>query len=133
MTEEPPAQARECAAVAGVTELGAAATRLSAPRALTQRLSRYVYEPTGADSHRRFAGIRYPSRLGDDFENWAILEPAELRDELEDDAGLIGPDNPDLRAAMRLHRMNGLTIPRPSDRNDGLAAVTPQAPQDPVP
>ncbi|MBM2812699.1 MAG: hypothetical protein HW416_3458 [Chloroflexi bacterium] len=57
----------------GVTDLDAATIRLSTPRRLTQEISRKVYEAT-APSGSRFAGIRYASRLGDEFDNWAIFE-----------------------------------------------------------
>ncbi len=89
----------------GVRELDAAAVRLSVPRSFTQRLSRYIYDQTDANGRRRLAGIRYPSRLGDDFENWAVFEPAELIDTAEGNHGIVQPDDPDLLAAMRLHQL----------------------------
>jgi hypothetical protein len=54
----------------GLDEIDGATIRLHVPRALTQQISRYVYEQGS------FAGIRYRSRLGDDVLNWAIFEPA---------------------------------------------------------
>lgn len=53
----------------GLDDLDAAAIRLSLPRALTQAVSRYIYDIG------RFDGICYRSRYGDDLENWAVFEP----------------------------------------------------------
>lgn len=85
----------------GLRELDAAAIRLSAPRSLTQRISRWIYKRTAPDGTRRYAGIRYPSRLGDDLENWAIFEPADLTPQPAPNP--ITADDPDLQAAVELH------------------------------
>ncbi len=58
----------------GLDDLDAAAVRLSAPRRFTQEISRYVYDRSTPEGRRRFAGISYRSRLGDEFRNWAIFE-----------------------------------------------------------
>ncbi len=58
----------------GLAEIDGAAIRLSAPRTFTQEVSRFVYE--WRDAEGVFVGIRYLSRLGDRFVNWAIFEPA---------------------------------------------------------
>jgi RES domain len=58
----------------GLDEIDAATIRLSAPRAFTQRASRFVYEQR--DDRGAFSGIRYRSRLGDELVNWALFEPA---------------------------------------------------------
>lgn len=58
----------------GLDDLDAAAVRLSAPRRFTQEISRYVYDQSTPEGQRRFAGIAYRSRLGDEFRNWAIFE-----------------------------------------------------------
>lgn len=76
----------------GLTELDAAVVRSAAPRRLTQEISRTIYE-LNAGARRRYAGIAYRSRLGDEFENWAVFEPAELwsrlpRNLLADDGDL---------------------------------------------
>ena len=60
----------------GLDDLDASTIRLQAPRTLTQRISRLVYECSTATGERAYAGIYYRSRLGDEFENWAIFEPA---------------------------------------------------------
>ena len=51
----------------GISDLDAAAIRLTAPRTFTQELSRFVYECTTGVGAREFAGIQYLSRLGDDI------------------------------------------------------------------
>jgi hypothetical protein len=59
----------------GLDDFDAATIRLTAPRAFTQDISRHVFDET-ADGTRRWNGIAYRSRHGDDLENWAIFEPA---------------------------------------------------------
>lgn len=85
----------------GLPDLDAAVIRLSAPRAFTQEVSRFVYE--WRDEDGAFAGIRYRSRLGDQFLNWAIFEPPEINDALTNASrSSIDPDDPDLLEALRL-------------------------------
>lgn len=60
----------------GLDDLDAASVRLSAPRRFTQEISRWVYDRSTPEGQRRFAGIAYRSRLGDEFHNWAIFEPS---------------------------------------------------------
>ena len=82
-------------------EIDAATIRLSAPRGFTQEISRLVYAWPADEGV--FAGIRYQSRLGDQFVNWAIFEPPEDASPLvagEDEP--IDPDDPDFRAALEL-------------------------------
>jgi len=57
-----------------LTDLDAAAIRLSAPRRFTQEISNHVYRLTLPSGLPRFAGIEYESRLGDNYQNWAIFE-----------------------------------------------------------
>jgi RES domain len=87
----------------GLDEIDAATIRLRAPRALTQQVSRFVYE-LGS-----FAGIRYRSRLGDDVLNWAIFEPAPDAPSpfVATTSTAIEADDADLRAALGLL---GLTL-----------------------
>ena len=82
----------------GLDDLDAGDIRKRTPRALTQEVSRYVFERPEA-----FAGIRYLSRLGDELANWAIFEGSEL-DEVIEDNETIEPDDPDLVVA--LHTLN---------------------------
>jgi hypothetical protein len=76
----------------GLDDFDAGDLRARAPRALTQEISRYVYD-------QGFAGLRYPSRLGDDIVNWAIFEPPMLASVVERAQGLRA-DDPDLRRAL---------------------------------
>jgi hypothetical protein len=98
----------------GLPDLDASTIRLAAPRRFTQEVSRYVYERTARGGRRAFDGISYLSRLGDEFRNWAIFEPATeaaaravaRRPAVRE----IAPDDPDLRRALEIHgvRLVGL-------------------------
>lgn len=59
----------------GLHDLDAATLRLTAPRAFTQEVSRYVFDQTAA-GQRRWNGLSYLSKHGDDLRNWAVFEPA---------------------------------------------------------
>ena len=86
----------------GLSDVDAAAIRLHAPRRFTQEISRFVYERHEQDGS--CAGIRYRSRFGDQFVNWAIFEPpsqAELSRATSMSAE-ITPDAPDLLRALEL-------------------------------
>ena len=63
----------------GLDDLDAGAIR-RAPRAFTQEISRYVFEHARNDDGEPIAGVRYLSRLGDEFVNWAIFEPSRPSD-----------------------------------------------------
>lgn len=91
----------------GLSDLDAAVIRLSAPRAFTQEVSRFVYE--WRDAEGAFTGIRYGSRLGDQFVNWAVFEPTSEAESRLDEAAAVAiePDDPDLAEALRLL---GLTL-----------------------
>jgi hypothetical protein len=78
----------------GLDDLDAGDIRKRTPRALTQEVSRYVFERPEA-----FAGIRYLSRLGDELTNWGIFEGSELDAILEDNEA-IEPDDPDFVSAL---------------------------------
>jgi RES domain len=83
-------------------DIDGAAIRLSAPRAFTQEVSRFIYESTNAGSP--FTGIRYQSRLGDAFVNWAIFEPlpAMASPLVSVTNHPIAADDPDLLEALRI-------------------------------
>lgn len=87
-----------------LADLDGATVRLSAPRRFTQELSRYVYNCSTRQGQRRFAGIAYRSRLGDEFRNWAIFEAP--RGALpwigEPDTSALEVDDSDLRRALEL-------------------------------
>jgi hypothetical protein len=78
----------------GLDDLDAGDIRKRTPRALTQEVSRHVFERPEA-----FAGIRYLSRLGDELTNWGVFEGSELDEVLESDEA-IAPDDPDLVSAL---------------------------------
>jgi RES domain len=87
----------------GIDELDAAAIRRARPRAFTQELSRLVFECADHAGRPQFVGIAYRSRLGDEFENWAVFEPGG------DDRRLSGQtsepteaEDPDFAAALEL-------------------------------
>jgi hypothetical protein len=86
----------------GLADIDGATIRVSAPRRFTQEISRFVYESN--DSGRRFTGIRYLSRLGNQFVNWAIFEPPPDSDSpirwMSSDT--IQADDPDLAGAVRI-------------------------------
>lgn len=87
--------ARACLEL-GIGDFDAAALLASSPRRLTQLVSREVYT-------RGFDGIVYRSRYGQELENWALFEPVlfTARRSFE-----ITADDPDLHAALRLHRLH---------------------------
>lgn len=86
----------------GLPDLDAAVIRLSAPRSFTQEVARFVYE--WRDAEGAFTGIRYRSRLGDQFVNWAIFEPPSEAESPLGEAGSdrIEPGDPDLAEALCL-------------------------------
>lgn len=86
----------------GLDEIDAAAVRVHTPRRFTQELSRLVYE--WHEQEGGCAGIRYGSRLGDGFVNWAIFEPAgdEGVGLNVESVGGIGREDPELARALEL-------------------------------
>ncbi|MGZ8648940.1 MAG: RES domain-containing protein [Solirubrobacteraceae bacterium] len=93
-----------------IDDLDTAAIRLSGPRRFTQEVGRAVYEQANAKGGRRFAGLRYLSRVGDEFENWALFEPASIA--AVKPAERVRRDDPDLLAALEL--LGLALIPTPS-------------------
>jgi hypothetical protein len=96
----------------GLSDLDAGTIRLTAPRRLTQEISRCIFEMSEAGSVApSYHGICYLSRLGDEFENWAIFEMTEASDgepRIEGvGVGKLVRDDSDLQAAVRVH---GLTL-----------------------
>ncbi len=86
----------------GLADIDAATIRLHAPRRFTQDVSRLIYECHQQEGG--CAGIRYGSRLGDQFVNWAIFETpvgtAPMPEVIA--AEHITPGDPDLAQALRL-------------------------------
>lgn len=81
----------------GLHDLDAATIRLSAPRSFTQEISRFVFECTDGAGGRAHMGLEYASRLGDEFDNWVVFEPAVPASSSSDDIPL---DDPDFVAAL---------------------------------
>ena len=76
-----------------------ATLRLTVPRAFTREASRYVFDQTAA-GQRRWNGLSYLSKHGDDLRNWAVSEPAapDVIDVTE-----FNHDDRDLITALALH------------------------------
>jgi len=56
----------------GLSDLDAATVR-TVDRAVTQRMSRVIYE-CSVDGRRAYDGVYYRSRLGDMYENWGVFD-----------------------------------------------------------
>lgn len=84
-----------------IPDLDASSIRLSAPRAFTQEISRHIFGET-LEGQRRWDGIVYRSRYGDDLENWAFFEPTEPS---RRSVSEFGTEDPDLLAALELHSL----------------------------
>jgi hypothetical protein len=86
----------------GLTDIDGATIRVSAPRGFTQEVSRFVYE--SSDAGKPFAGIRYLSRLGNEFVNWAIFESPHGADLPIRSAScdVVFREDPDLAEAVRI-------------------------------
>ena len=81
----------------GIDDLDGGDLRRRAPRALTQEISRYVFERGVDDEGRSLVGVRYLSRLGDELENWAIFDGTQPEDATSQP---IASDDEDLLAAL---------------------------------
>lgn len=79
----------------GVEDVDASVLQKTAPRILTQFVSRIV-------SYAGFAGIYYLSKYGHDIENWALFEPFQIKVK---EHQTIRSDDPDLQRALRLHSL----------------------------
>jgi len=84
----------------GVADLDAAAIRLSAPRRLTQEISNHIYKLSAVSGAARFAGIEYESRLGDNYQNWAVFERPAQEAISEPIVEPVRRDDPALSAAL---------------------------------
>jgi RES domain len=91
-----------------VVELGLPDFDLSAAtskkRRLTQKTARYVYE-LADEGHTHFNGIRYPSRLHEGWELWAIFHDRMEHSPVEV-AGVIEEDDPELQEAANVLGIN---------------------------
>ena len=77
----------------GVDDLDASVLQQTAPRILTQFVSRAVF-------YEGFAGIYYRSKYGHEIENWALFEPFRI---VRQGAEPVQANDPDLQRALRLH------------------------------
>ncbi len=79
----------------GVDDVDASILQKTAPRILTQFVSRIVFSAG-------FAGIYYLSKYGHDIENWALFEPFQIKVKAPEP---IRRDDPDLQRALQLHSL----------------------------
>jgi hypothetical protein len=75
-----------------IAELDASVLQRTAPRPLTQQVSRIVY-------NYGFNGIRYISKYGLDVENWAFFEPFALTPKSD---GVIDPADREFTKALEV-------------------------------
>jgi hypothetical protein len=88
----------------GLEDLDAATIRRTAPRAFTQEVSSFI-ERQRDEAGGRYGGIYFRSKLGDEFENWAIFEQEWMRGHspvLSVSRGVVDPNDGDLEDAMRI-------------------------------
>ena len=79
----------------GVDDLDASVLQKTAPRTLTQFVSRIVF-------YAGFSAIYYLSKYGHDIENWALFEPFQIRVR---DPETVSIEDGDLQLAFRLHSL----------------------------
>lgn len=91
-----------------LADVDAAAIRLAEPRSFTQAIAAWLYEQSGPDT-RPLGGVQFASRHGDGVTLWAVFErpgdhevSALVR---EPQSESIDEDDPELREAMRIHRL----------------------------
>jgi len=91
-----------------LADVDAASIRLAEPRGVTQAIAAWLYDQSAPDG-RPLAGVQFSSRHGDGLILWAVVERpgdddvSSLLQEPQSDP--IDEDDPDLREAMRLHRL----------------------------
>ena len=79
----------------GVEDIDASVLQKTAPRTLTQFVSRIVF-------YTGFSGIYYLSKYGHDIENWALFEPFQINVRNPE---VVSPEDRDLQLALRLHSL----------------------------
>jgi hypothetical protein len=82
-----------------IADLDAASIRVSAPRRFTQEIGNHVYKRSLPDGTPRFTGIESESRLGDNYQNWAIFERPGQGPIREPTAHPVRREDPSLHAA----------------------------------
>ena len=100
----------------GLVDLDAGAFRLSAPRALTQKIAAWLYDLHDG-SRDLIDGVQFESRHGDDLTLWAVFERG---DDGEASARItrtravpLHPDDPALIEAFRVHRLTWMDTEPP--------------------
>ncbi len=92
----------------GLADLDAGALRLSAPRALTQRIAAWLYD-LGDGAGDLINGVQFESRHGDGLTLWVIFERDADPDVSLQLSGIqavpLPPDHHDLAEAFRLHHL----------------------------
>ena len=92
----------------GLADLDAGALRLSAPRALTQRIAAWLYD-LGDGAGDLINGVQFESRHGDGLTLWFIFERDADPDVSLQLSGIqavpLPPDHHDLAEAFRLHHL----------------------------
>lgn len=73
-------------------------------RRLTRAISRWAWSQNTEADQRRYAGIRYLSRLNDDWECWAVFEGTELTKEQQ------RPISHDMDELLDVARHYGITV-----------------------
>jgi len=86
----------------GIDSFDASILQKTAPRSLTQRVSRIAF---GDD----LAGIRYLSKHGHDIENWALFEPFQILP-LESQADSPRRSRPRTRASTVFVEVQGVNL-----------------------
>jgi RES domain len=79
----------------GLGEFDASVLQQTAPRILTQFVSRIVFDDG-------FPGIYYRSKYGHDIENWALFEPFQIKIQ---ESEIIRLDDRELQRALELHSL----------------------------
>jgi hypothetical protein len=79
----------------GLGEFDASVLQQTAPRILTQFVSRIVFNDG-------FPGIYYRSKYGHDIENWALFEPFQIKIQ---ESEIIRLDDRELQRALELHSL----------------------------
>jgi len=96
----------------GLADLDAGALRLSAPRALTQRIAAWLYD-LHDDVGYLIDGVQFESRHGDGLTLWAIFERGADPEVSLQLSGIrpvpLPPEHHDLAEAFRLHHLTWAT------------------------
>jgi hypothetical protein len=91
-----------------LADVDAAAIRLAEPHGLTQAIAAWLYDQSAPDG-RPLAGVQFSSRHGDGMTLWAAFERPSDDDVSallhEPQSDRIDEDDPELREAMRIHRL----------------------------